>query len=73
MIPCHTKDSGWLLSTAHPRVLLHLGNLSWLPVQLPFLAGLWAACAKDKDKWLSLQPEKGILCLTLTPSPSPYR
>lgn len=27
-IPCCTEDSGWLLSPPHPRVLLHLGDLS---------------------------------------------
>lgn len=67
-MPCCA--TGWLLSPAHPRLLLHLGDLSWLSVQLPFPAGLWAVCGKDKEgKWLCLQPEKAP-CLTPTPSPS---
>lgn len=36
--PCCSEGSGWLLFPAHPRVLLHLGDPSWLPVQLPSTA-----------------------------------
>lgn len=36
-MPCCA--TGWLLSPAHPRLLLHLGDLSWLSVQLPSQQG----------------------------------
>lgn len=69
-IPCHTQESGWLLSCACQDFLLCLQD----PVGLPFPAGLWAACRKPKEhKWLCLQPQKGPLFLTLLPSPSPYQ
>lgn len=61
--------SGWLLTPAHPRLLLQLGVLSWLcPTPLPSRA-LGCVWKGQGGQWLCLQPERA-LCLTPTPSPS---